>query len=289
MKSSIAYIITTTSITAIINGKVHTLGSSHPNFTLAKQALSASPQDEARILALMNVSTAITAYSEGKVSVRDGVVYYKGAPMHNYCAQKILAFMEQGLDYKRLTRFMDRLLANPSKRAVDELYVFLEKMCFPLTEEGKFLAYKSVRQDYYSVTAGDKTKVLKGKTDAAGRIYNGVGEEIEVERNYVDDNKSVGCSSGLHCSTHQYASTFHTEGHLLVVAVDPSDVISIPEDSGCQKLRACRYVVIEEVKYDYTLPSEFSDSDTGDGDDEYTKALRVKANSQSRGANGRFN
>lgn len=294
MKQSIAYIITTTSITAVIAGKVYTLTSGHANFNLAKQALSATPQNEARILALMNVSTAINAYSDGRVSVKDGVVYYRNAPMHDYCAQKILAFMEQGMDYKRLMRFFDNLMNNPSARAVNELYKFLEHKSMPLTDDGCFLAYKGVRTDYYSITAGDKNKVVKGKSDSSGRIFNGVGEVIEVVRNYVNDDATVGCSSGLHAGSHSYAANFGRGGRMMIVKINPADVVSVPTDCSCQKLRTAKYEVVDEVKHDFVMPSEFSDDEdegfavTKVAAPSYESKLREKANGQKRDSSGRF-
>lgn len=287
----VPYIVTASSITAVIAGKVHTLTSGHANFNVAKKALSAAVHDIPKILSLMSVSTAIVAYSAGSVTVKDGVVYYRNAPMAGYCSNKILEFMEAGLDYKRLMRFFDRLMVNPSARAVEELYKFLEHKAMPLTDDGCFLAYKGVQSDFYSITGGDKNKVLKGKVNDRGQIFNGIGEEIEVMRNYVNDNANVGCSSGLHAGSHQYASDFGRSGKLLIVKIDPADVVSIPTDCSCQKLRTSRYVVVEEVKHDTQLPSEFSDAeldaDSSDGD-KYVAALRAKANSQKRDANGRF-
>ncbi|MDQ2739570.1 MAG: hypothetical protein M3Y35_13360, partial [Actinomycetota bacterium] len=49
---------------------------------------------------------------------------------------------------------------------------------------------------------------------------------------------------GLHVGTFEYAKNF---GHkLLICSVNPRDVVSVPRDCGFQKLRTCRYTVLDE-------------------------------------------
>jgi hypothetical protein len=78
-------------------------------------------------------------------------------------------------------------MENPSYRAVNELYGFLEKNRLPITPDGHFLAYKKVRDDYKDIHSGT--------------MDNSVGKIVEMERNQVNDDKNQTCSSGLHfCS-----------------------------------------------------------------------------------------
>lgn len=287
---TLSFITTSTSITVVIDGKVYTIASGDKSFKNVKAELGKANPDPEKVLGLIHVPTAISNYSKGNVTVKDGVVYYKGCAMHNYCAQKVLEFISQGLDCQRLMRFFDRLMSNPSARAVGELYKFLEHQAMPLTEDGCFLAYKGVRNDYFSITAGAKDKVLTGVVSADGRIYNGVGEVIEVMRNYVDDDANRGCSSGLHAGSHEYSSDFGRAGRMLIVKIDPKDVVSVPNDCNCQKLRTCAYTVIAEVKHDDIMPNEFSDgpSDETKVNLSFAEILREKANAQSRDTLGRF-
>jgi hypothetical protein len=43
-------------------------------------------------------------------------------------------------------------------------------------------------------------------------------------------------------------------GHLMLVEIDPADVVSIPVDSEFQKLRTCRYKVVSEFENAMELP-----------------------------------
>jgi len=123
-------------------------------------------------------------------------------------------------------------MQNPSKRAVTELYGFLEKNNLPITSDGHFLAYKKVKQDY---------------TDCyTGTMDNSVGKVVEMERNRVDDDQNNTCSTGLHFCSRDYLNHFGGE-RIVIVKINPRDVVSIPTDYNNAKGRACRYEVIDEI------------------------------------------
>jgi hypothetical protein len=143
--------------------------------------------------------------------------------------------LEDGFDVAPLVEFMHNLMKNPSKRAVDELYGFLEKNSLPITPDGCFLAYKRVRGDY--------------KDCYTGTMDNSVGKVVEMERNMVDDNRDNTCSTGLHFCSHSYLASFGGE-RTVIVKVNPADVVSIPSDYNNAKGRACSYEVIGEIGND---------------------------------------
>jgi hypothetical protein len=126
-------------------------------------------------------------------------------------------------------------MTNPSKRAVTELYGFLEKNSLPITPDGHFLAYKKVRNDYLDIHSGT--------------MDNSVGMIVEMERNEVDDNKDQTCSTGLHFCSQDYLPHFGSgsDSRVVIVKINPSDVVSIPSDYNNAKGRACRYVVVGEI------------------------------------------
>ena len=130
---------------------------------------------------------------------------------------------------------------NPSGRAVNELYGFLEHRALPITEDGCLLAYKSVREDW---------------TDWwSGTIINKVGEKVSIGRNRVDDNCDMGCSYGLHAGTIDYVSGYHgTSGHTVIVKINPKDVVSVPLDLDCAKIRVCSYEVVDVYEGELNKP-----------------------------------
>jgi acyl carrier protein len=206
------------------------------------------PTDE--LLALMDLKTAVENYTVGRLSVCPTGVTYTGRPIHTIDADRVLAFMKEGLSYKPIANYIERKMKNPSSRAIQEMYNFLEHKGMPLTVRGTFLAYKGVTMDFWSINGNKETVVLIGETDSGGRIRNEIGKVIEVERSSVDDDFRVGCSHGLHAGSLSYAKGWGQR--VVIVEIDPADVVSVPEDCNCQKLRCCKYTVIGE--YNGPLP-----------------------------------
>jgi hypothetical protein len=105
----------------------------------------------------------------------------------------------------------------------------------PITPDGSFLAYKKIRQDY---------------TDChTGKMNNSVGQVVEMERNKVDDDQNQTCSTGLHFCSRDYLNHFGGE-RIVIVKINPRDVVSIPNDYNDSKGRACRYEVVDEIDKD---------------------------------------
>ena len=227
----IPYILTEKSLTAVINGKAHSMNSDHPAWEQAKDALG--NEEWERLEKLFDVQQAVEDYlvEDAEIEIRDGQVLYQGESVHNLVVEKIMSFMRNGLPYKPLVKFLGKLMDNPSRRSVDELYKFLEHKNMPLTPEGNFLAYKGVNEDF--------TDKYSGKFD------NSVGNVLEMRRNGVCDDANMGCSSGFHAGSYEYARGYASGGgNLLVVEINPADVVSVPHDCSCQKLRTSKYKVV---------------------------------------------
>ncbi|MAR20684.1 MAG: hypothetical protein CMD25_01275, partial [Flavobacteriales bacterium] len=125
------------------------------------------------------------------------------------------------------------LMENPSMQSQQELYDFLEHENLPVTEDGCFLAYKAVRSDFK-----DKWK---------GTFDNSVGQVCEMRRAKVDDNRKVGCSQGLHAGALNYVANYGSVDagdNIVIVKINPQDVVSVPSDCDCEKLRTCKYEVV---------------------------------------------
>lgn len=201
------------------------------------------------------------------IEIQNGTLYWNEQPVHNAVADRIVQFAMEGINYKFLLRFLEKLMLNPSAKSVRELYNFLEHKCLKITDNGNFLAYKGVTQDYYSVRTGNIT-LLKG-TEKEGRIYNAIGEEIQTERNNVDDDANEGCSFGLHVGTEEYAVSYARScgGRVVLVEVNPKDVVSVPNDENYKKLRTCAYRVIED--YDMPITDTYYQSNWKEYDDDH--------------------
>jgi hypothetical protein len=199
-------------------------------------------EQETAIVTILEQATGFFE-SEG-FTVTPDEVSYEGEVMPCALANKIRAIVEEGLPISLFAKFWQNLQQNPSANSVRELYDFLAYKELPITEDGCFLAYKGLDSNYYSISGNKKTKVIKGQVNASGNIYNGVGEEIEVRRWDVDDNRENHCSFGLHVGSLNYAQDF-SRGSVVVVKINPKDVVSVPSDFDCQKCRVSAYKVVE--------------------------------------------
>jgi hypothetical protein len=241
-------------ITVVLDGERHSINAGNGMFSKALEAYKVNDWDA--FIGCVNPTIrlkSLYASYEG-IEVKDGNLYVFDEPVHSTLATRVLSFLEAGLDCVHLFKFILKLNLNPSKRAVDELYTFLEHRALPITDNGNFLAYKAVREDY---------------TDKyTGKFLNTIDAVLEMPRNKVDDDKNIGCSYGFHAGTVEYAKDFMgREGHLMIVEINPADVVSIPTDCQFQKLRTSKYKVVGEYEIDLTDPLYASRFETDQDDD----------------------
>jgi len=172
---------------------------------------------------------------EGVVTLHE---YGIEVPLHSAITNRIIKMSQQGLDSQPLINFISRLYDNPSKTAVEELYLFIEACELPITEDGCFIAYKIVRDDYMDIYTG--------------KMDNSVGNFLSMPRHMVDDDRNNTCSAGLHfCSKEylqHYGSSSRNSDRCLLVKIDPADVVSIPSDYNNAKGRTWQYEVVGEVE-----------------------------------------
>lgn len=224
-------------IAAVINGQPYSVDIDHANYTKIIEAIKV--QDWDAFVKLTDIASSINAYATQDVQVKDGVVYYKNIPVHNTLANRIVKFMREGLPFLPLCKFLENLMQNPSHRAVNELYDFLDAGELPITTDGCFLAYKNVRNDYKDIHSGT--------------FDNSVGKVCEMPRNQVDEDKDRTCSSGLHFCSIKYLPHFSDSfgGHTMMVKINPADVVAIPADYNNTKGRCSRYEVVNEYTDDW--------------------------------------
>lgn len=228
------FLITPKSVSIIYNGRHYIANNTHINFAAIREAIINGEYE--RIAELFDVKQAIFTSSSGKIRVTDDAVLYNDEPVHNLVAQRILDFVADGLNITPLVRFLERLMNNPSRHSVEQLYGFLEHKNLPIDEDGYIYAYKAVCSDYM-----DKH---------SRTLNNHPGKIVEIPRNKVDDDFSKDCSYGLHAGDLEYVSGFATgDDRIVYVKIDPADVVSVPM-YDTRKLRTCKYEVIG----DYTGP-----------------------------------
>lgn len=229
-------IVTQETLTVFLDGKPYTVRKDVANFNQINEAVE---QENVSVLKrLIDVANLVQEFSNNEVSVVDGEVFHNGKVLHNAITQRILALVAAGQKWKYMANFLARIEKNPSKTAADELYLFLEHANIPITVDGFFLAYRKVDSDYMSFHENpDKTK-----------NRNMIGDIVTMERRSVDDKRDNVCSEGLHFCSFSYLSQYYGgSGKVVIVKIDPADVVSIPSDYNNAKGRCCKYEVVGEV------------------------------------------
>ncbi|PPD55490.1 MAG: hypothetical protein CTY12_00510 [Methylotenera sp.] len=231
--STNSYIITQTGLSCVINGKPLTIDKTHINYVDIVNAIKQNDFDT--VLLLSDLSSSVKAWTDGsevKVDIDAGIVYYRNNIVHNTLVDRILSMIKDGFTVDPMVNLLANLYKNPSKRAVEELYSFLEYGKMPITPDGCFLAYKRVNADY--------TSCYDSKTN------NSIGMTVSMPRSAVDDRSNVTCSHGLHICSFDYLQHY-TGARVIIVKVNPMDVVSIPTDYNDTKARVCKYEVIGEL------------------------------------------
>lgn len=243
--SKVCYISTAHGINLVLKGKPYSISADDERFEKVKELIkngsTENDIDDYVQGELRRVQKAIEVL-DGDVSITGGVITYKSTPIHNTLTDQMLRMLDEGFDLVPMAKFLNNLMQNPSKRAVDELYGFLEKGQLPITPDGHFLAYKAVRSDFKDIHSGT--------------FDNSVGQKVSMPRNAVDDDKDRTCSSGLHFCSVEYLKSFaRTDGHVMILKINPKDVVSIPADYNATKGRCAEYEVIDEFKdFNYHNP-----------------------------------
>lgn len=247
---SYPYLIQGSNLVVVINNKPHTVSKTHITYQKLVDAIKAS--DWETVKNTIDPKKVVLNYGKGNVSVQGEKLYWKGEELHGAIVTRMVSMLQEGFPIEPLVLFMENMMQNPSFRAVNELYGFLEKNNLPITPDGHFLAYKRVRDNYYDVHSGT--------------MDNSVGKIVEMERNKVDDNKDNTCSTGLHFCSESYLRSFGGS-RTMIVKINPRDVVSIPSDYNNAKGRACRYEVVGEVGV------------SPDDEKEFDKPVQTNANS----------
>lgn len=257
------FMIQGSNIVVVIDNKPHAISKTHITYGKVLAAIKANDWDTVKDV--IDPKKVVLDYGQGNVSVQGEKLMWKGEELHNSLSRRVIQMLQDGFPIEPMVAFMDNLYLNPSKRAVDELYGFLEKNSLPITPDGHFLAYKKVKFDYTDVHSGtclnkpahlltdeDKVKIAEpaGAVTVGVESVDGVDTTVlSMARNAVDDDQNRTCSTGLHFCSKEYLTHFGGE-RIVIVKINPADVVSIPNDYNDSKGRTARYAIVDEIDKD---------------------------------------
>lgn len=232
------FLITDQSISIVVDNESYSFSSSYPDFR--DLSVACSEQDEDTVKSLIRKFTETLSFLDGKVFSRAGIMYIKtndgdksiDSRLHSRISDLHASGNKDDID--GIINLTNKLYKNPNVDSIDDMFRFLAHNSLPITKEGNFIAYKLVREDYKDIYTGT--------------FDNSVGSEPSMPREMCEYDRSVTCSRGLHFCSKEYLPYYgDSNSRIMVLEIDPSDVVSIPIDYNNAKGRACRYKIIGEI------------------------------------------
>lgn len=300
MTTILGKLITDKSLTFYVGAQPYTLDREASNFDAVVAELNKPLPDTATLIRLVDqaktVRDEITAAVKGTSSVnyltkgvinvtRSGVTF-NGELIDGALANRLMDVLDAGFNLGPWVRFAENVFQNPAEYAREELYDWLAKSDLPITDDGHFIAYKVVRDDYKDIHSG--------------KFDNSPGQIVQLQgRHQVNPDRTQHCSEGLHFCSKEYLPSFGYDSsgrRVLLLKINPADVVSIPDDYNFTKGRCWRYEVLEEIphaeingrtwapvyKYDESDYDDevdedyYEDDDLDDNDDEVARESRIQ-------------
>jgi hypothetical protein len=220
----IPYVLKDKYLQVTIEGRPFSLDNTHPTFARMKKALKS--KNWKAVPKLVTLAQNLISASQGNVEVKAGVVYYKGTAVDDSLTARILEMVKESKPVQGMMKFMNNLYQNPEPKAIREFFDWLRENNLPITDDGCFLAYKSVDS--------------KLKDEHTHKIDNSPGQVIWMPRVAGDSSWRTQCSSGFHICSKQYGLY---GSRVMAVKANPRDVLS----AVAGKMRVLRYEVLFEL------------------------------------------
>lgn len=212
-------------ISAFVKGKPIVIAPDHLFYSRVIQAISEN--DEEKFLRFTNINNSISSIfvDENKEQcffIKGDDIYFKNVLIPSSMLQKMIGILDVNeLDYFRIIRFLNKLIHPDISLENASLCVSLLEKDFPLIDDGCFLAFIKVKNDW--------TDFEKGTID------HSFGKQVVASEG----------SSGLTVGSLKFIKNHHSHilGHYLLVKVDPTHIISVKGESAIVR----EYVVLREI------------------------------------------
>lgn len=262
--------------TVVINGQPHQFDHTHHNYATLVECVHSGDADE--FVSMLNAGNEIEDWSDGDFEFKDGFLYFEDEQIASDPTNRIIQCIKQGFPHKPILNYLTNLYDNVSERAVQESYTWSSHKGLPITDDGMMVGYKGVRTyDAETSVQGKNGEIQDGDLVdiyTGNSFRNNPGDKCSMKRRQVCDDHTQGCSSGLHVGTFDYACDWAgPSGTVVLVKFNPKDIVSVPSDCNCQKMRVSEYEVIsiareqlEEAVYDhndYNDIDDYIDDDLG--------------------------
>lgn len=237
----IPYTVSSNGILFFFKGKQYTFSKSTPNYNEIVDAVVNN--DYHRVEISVQLDLFIAKVTFGNVIItEDDEVYFNNIRVNDYLAKRIVQhYNEDPRLVDPLIKFTEKLMSNPNDDVKNDLFQWLEHGNMPIFPDGDFVAYKLVRSDFSPIYVGG----AYGKDQSPGKV-------VEMPREKCNENRNNTCSEGLHFCSYEYLPIFQSwndnQGNkVIVLKINPTDVVAIPTDYNLSKGRTCRFEVLDEI------------------------------------------
>lgn len=260
--------------TVTLNGQPHLFDPSHPHYASLINCVHAGDADE--FVNLLNTGLVVEDWSEGNFKFRDGLLYFEDEQVAKDPTNRIVECLQQGFPHQFMMNYLTNLYDNVSERAVQESYKWSSHKGLPITEDGMLVGYKGVRTYAGETIQGKNGEIKEGDLVdiyTGNSFRNNVGDTASMKRRQVCDDHTQGCDSGLHVGTYDYACNWAgNTGVVVLVKFNPKDIVSVPSDCECQKMRVSSYEVIS-IAREQLEEAVYSEDEYYDDQEDYLDEL----------------
>ena len=259
-------------VTAVVDNQMYSCDQTHKNYDKIIAAIKAGDADE--LPSLFSMARAVSDYvsPSGRLKVQDNRVFYREGsgdraqwfPIHFEMVDHLLELMEFGAPIDAFVNFVERVMKNPSSECIEELFPFMYRgqdiqKYLPILPDGRFIAYKRVRPDWFDFHSGTvryvslQEKYPDWEQRGMSWLLSQPGHMIGSPRWCVDSNINRECSTGYHVGRYEYINNFHedvVDSHILKMACDPSQVVAAKRDGSMKKVRMHVVECREEIEFE---------------------------------------
>jgi hypothetical protein len=181
--------------------------------------------------------------------IDNGVIQVKGEDVvPAFIEKRLQEHAANGVEVKSLENFWNKLKQNPHVQNQETLLLFLEKNKFPLLQNGNFIGFKGLNENY--------TDKHSSKFDMSPGITR--NWEADHPGRKIDYMFGRDChDSGYHVGSLSYSTNANSYGKTVEVEVDPRDVIYVSPNNTSWKIRVaefkslcdCRFKTADEIPY----------------------------------------
>ena len=193
-------------------------------------------------------------YLSENLTIRDGHIFFGEFRLEETLADHMLSLLgEENVPkdekmWRSYVKFLDNLHQNADEDVRKQLFRWMEYEnkagnAFGITDDGCLVGYKGCEGTVLEPMSVFTGNAIVDGVEFNGSIPNKVGSVIQMPRSAVQVDPAVGCSYGLHVGTRNYAVQWAPV--LILVKVNPRDVVSVPYECESQKMRVCEYTVLK--------------------------------------------